>query len=87
MSIDDFYLTAKEQNELRDRYPGNALLELRGNAGSHDLKFSVETLESLMKLTKEGIKMKVPRYDKVKGAVNVPLTEADQLHDPCHMSM
>ncbi|XP_066314750.1 D-glycerate 3-kinase, chloroplastic-like isoform X4 [Miscanthus floridulus] len=64
LSIDDFYLTAKEQNELRDRYPGNALLELRGNAGSHDLQFSVETLESLMKLTKEGIKMKVPRYDK-----------------------
>ncbi|NP_001313460.1 D-glycerate 3-kinase, chloroplastic [Zea mays] len=64
LSIDDFYLTAKEQNELRDRYPGNALLELRGNAGSHNLQFSVETLESLMKLTKEGIKMKVPRYDK-----------------------
>ncbi|RLM93426.1 D-glycerate 3-kinase, chloroplastic-like isoform X1 [Panicum miliaceum] len=64
LSIDDFYLTAKEQNELRDRNPGNALLELRGNAGSHDLQFSVETLESLTKLTKEGMKMKVPRYDK-----------------------
>ncbi|XP_066309422.1 D-glycerate 3-kinase, chloroplastic-like [Miscanthus floridulus] len=45
ISIDDFYLTAKEQNELRDKYPGNALLELRGNAGSHDLQFSVETLK------------------------------------------
>ncbi|PAN29129.1 hypothetical protein GQ55_5G203500 [Panicum hallii var. hallii] len=64
LSIDDFYLTAKEQNELRDRNPGNALLELRGNAGSHDLQFSAETLESLTKLTKEGMKMKVPRYDK-----------------------
>uniref|UniRef100_K3XYS5 Phosphoribulokinase/uridine kinase domain-containing protein n=1 Tax=Setaria italica TaxID=4555 RepID=K3XYS5_SETIT len=64
LSIDDFYLTAKEQNELRDRNPGNALLELRGNAGSHDLQFSVETLESLTKLTKEGMKMKVPRYNK-----------------------
>ncbi|XP_066363640.1 D-glycerate 3-kinase, chloroplastic-like [Miscanthus floridulus] len=64
LSIDDLYLTAKEQNELRDRNPGNALLELRGNAGSHDLQFSVETLESLIKLTKEGMKMKVPRYDK-----------------------
>jgi len=36
--------------------------------------------------------MKVPRYDKVKGAVNVPLTHvykliAEQLHDTCHMSM
>ncbi|GJM93550.1 hypothetical protein PR202_ga10114 [Eleusine coracana subsp. coracana] len=64
LSIDDFYLTAKEQNQLRDSNPGNALLELRGNAGSHDLQFSVDTLESLMKLTKKGTKMKVPRYDK-----------------------
>jgi hypothetical protein len=29
-------------------------LQFRGNAGSHDLQFSVETLESLIKLTKEG---------------------------------
>ncbi|KAJ1284850.1 hypothetical protein BS78_03G236500 [Paspalum vaginatum] len=64
LSIDDFYLTAKEQNELRDRNLGNALLALRGNAGTHDLQFSVETLESMIKLTKEGMKMKVPRYDK-----------------------
>lgn len=28
--------------------------QYRGNAGSHDLPFSVETLESLTKLTKEG---------------------------------
>jgi D-glycerate 3-kinase len=47
-------LTAAEQGKLRERNPGNALLELRGNAGSHDLPFSVETLESLLKLTKEG---------------------------------
>jgi hypothetical protein len=26
-----------------------------------------------------GIKMKVPRYDKVKGAVNVPLTDVYKL--------
>ncbi|XP_062217896.1 D-glycerate 3-kinase, chloroplastic-like isoform X2 [Phragmites australis] len=64
LSIDDFYLTAKEQNELRDRNPGNSILEFRGNAGSHDLQFSVETLESLIKLTKEDMKMKLPRYDK-----------------------
>ncbi|EOA35146.1 hypothetical protein CARUB_v10020281mg [Capsella rubella] len=64
VSIDDFYLTAEGQTELRDKNPGNALLEYRGNSGSHDLQLSVETLESLTKLTKEGIKMKVPRYDK-----------------------
>ncbi|XP_039038285.1 D-glycerate 3-kinase, chloroplastic-like isoform X1 [Hibiscus syriacus] len=64
LSIDDFYLTADGQAKLREENPGNALLELRGNAGSHDLPFSVETLTALSKLTKEGMKMKLPRYDK-----------------------
>ncbi|CAN6570640.1 unnamed protein product [Malus baccata var. baccata] len=64
ISIDDFYLTAEGQAKLREENPGNALLELRGNAGSHDLPFSVETLSALTKLSKEGMKMKLPRYDK-----------------------
>ncbi|CAN1175890.1 D-glycerate 3-kinase, chloroplastic [Linum perenne] len=64
ISIDDFYLTAEDQGKLREANPGNALLELRGNAGSHDLPFSVETLTSLCKMTKEGMKMKLPRYNK-----------------------
>ncbi|XVF25043.1 hypothetical protein REPUB_Repub13aG0179700 [Reevesia pubescens] len=64
LSIDDFYLTAEGQAKLREENPGNALLELRGNAGSHDLPFSVEALTALSKLTKEGKKMKLPRYDK-----------------------
>ncbi|KAL2590997.1 hypothetical protein AAZV13_13G319200 [Glycine max] len=54
VSIDDFYLMAEGQNKLREANPGNALLELRGNAGSHDLAFSVETLTALTKLTREG---------------------------------
>ncbi|XP_022723876.1 D-glycerate 3-kinase, chloroplastic-like isoform X2 [Durio zibethinus] len=64
LSIDDFYLTAEGQAKFREENPGNALLELRGNAGSHDLPFSIETLTALSKLTKEGMKMKLPRYDK-----------------------
>lgn len=67
-------------------------LQFRGNAGSHDLSLSVETLAELSKVTKEGectflvcaifqldigsirlidiqlhpgVKMKLPRYDKV----------------------
>ncbi|KAL2927168.1 D-glycerate 3-kinase chloroplastic [Bienertia sinuspersici] len=64
ISIDDFYLTAEEQGKLRQANPGNRLLEFRGNAGSHDLSLSVETLTALSKLTKEGMKMKVPRYNK-----------------------
>ncbi|EEF44696.1 D-glycerate 3-kinase, chloroplastic [Ricinus communis] len=64
LSIDDFYLTAEGQAKLRGENSGNELLEFRGNAGSHDLSFSIETLTALSKLTKEGIKMKLPRYDK-----------------------
>ncbi|KAL1551460.1 glycerate 3-kinase [Salvia divinorum] len=64
ISIDDFYLTADGQAKLRESNPGNALLGFRGNAGSHDLPLSVETLASLQKLTREGTKMKLPRYDK-----------------------
>ncbi|KAL2462742.1 D-glycerate 3-kinase [Forsythia ovata] len=64
ISIDDFYLTAEDQAKLRDSNPGNALLEFRGNAGSHDLSLSIETLTALGKLTKEGMKIKLPRYDK-----------------------
>ncbi|KAL5698508.1 glycerate 3-kinase [Ranunculus cassubicifolius] len=64
VSIDDFYLTAENQAKLRDENPGNLLLELRGNAGSHDLPLSVETLTALSKMTKKGMKIKLPRYNK-----------------------
>lgn len=64
LSIDDFYLTAEGQAKLREANPGNALLEFRGNAGSHDLPLSIETMSGLSKLTKEGMKMRLPRYDK-----------------------
>nr|DAD26651.1 TPA_asm: hypothetical protein HUJ06_028119 [Nelumbo nucifera] len=65
ISIDDFYLTAEDQAELREENPGNALLELRGNAGSHDLQLSVETLMGLCRLTNiYCMRMKLPRYNK-----------------------
>ncbi|XP_073303369.1 D-glycerate 3-kinase, chloroplastic-like [Primulina huaijiensis] len=64
ISIDDFYLAAEEQVKLRESNPDNALLELRGNAGSHDLSLSVETLKAIGSLTKEGKKIKLPRYNK-----------------------
>ncbi|KAF9616824.1 hypothetical protein IFM89_032674 [Coptis chinensis] len=64
VSIDDFYLTAEDQAKMREQNPGNTLLELRGNAGSHDLPLSVETLQGLTEMTKKGMKMKLPRYNK-----------------------
>ncbi|KAJ0607402.1 putative glycerate 3-kinase [Helianthus annuus] len=55
ISIDDFYLTHDDQAKLRENNPGNALLEFYGNAGSHDLSLSLETLTAIGKLTKEAI--------------------------------
>ncbi|CAO2841086.1 unnamed protein product [Amaranthus hypochondriacus] len=56
ISIVDFYMIAEGQAKLREENSGNSLLELRGNAGSHDLALSVEIIEALSKLTKEGHK-------------------------------
>ncbi|KAI5073755.1 hypothetical protein GOP47_0011768 [Adiantum capillus-veneris] len=64
VSIDDFYLTGQDQEKLAAENPGNSLLELRGNAGSHDLKLGMQTLEALRHLSSPGRKAKVPRYDK-----------------------
>ncbi|KAL9264244.1 D-glycerate 3-kinase, chloroplastic-like protein [Drosera capensis] len=57
LSIEDFYLTAEDQAKLREANPENRLLELHGNAGSHDVGLSVETLSSLTKLSREGSKL------------------------------
>ncbi|KAH9297423.1 hypothetical protein KI387_029105, partial [Taxus chinensis] len=64
ISIDDFYLTAANQAKLAAENSANTLLELRGNAGSHDLAFGTNTLKTLCSLVKKGTKAKVPRYDK-----------------------
>ena len=37
LSIDDFYLTNKEQQALANKHPDNRLLQYRGNAGTHDV--------------------------------------------------
>ncbi|KAG0607984.1 hypothetical protein M758_8G069100 [Ceratodon purpureus] len=64
ISIDDFYLTASELKKVSESNPGNRLLEMRGNAGSHDLQLGTETLNALRSLTTSGKEIKLPRYDK-----------------------
>lgn len=64
VSVDDFYLTNKDQNQLAADFKDNKLLQYRGNAGSHDLQLGTTTLESLRALTQEGQSVAVPRYDK-----------------------
>ncbi|KAG0480686.1 hypothetical protein HPP92_011544 [Vanilla planifolia] len=70
LSIDDFYLTAEEQiwitisGQIEETKPREHSFGALGNAGSHDLQLSVKTLTALKGLTKAGMKMKLPRYDK-----------------------
>ncbi|CAN0404230.1 unnamed protein product, partial [Ectocarpus sp. 8 AP-2014] len=47
MSIDDFYLTGTEQDALAARFPTNPLLQVRGNAGTHDLALALRTIRAL----------------------------------------
>ncbi len=61
MSLDDFYLTADDQAALRTEYSDNKLLELRGNAGTHDMPLMMNTLRDLRESDGQVV---VPRYDK-----------------------
>ncbi|KAJ3185101.1 hypothetical protein HDU87_002667 [Geranomyces variabilis] len=47
LSIDDFYLTKAEQDELARVEAGNPLLEFRGNPGTHDVALAIRTLDKL----------------------------------------
>lgn len=61
MSIDDFYLTHADQQRLAAAHPGNRLLELRGNPGTHDVQLALATLQALH----DGqCDVALPRYDK-----------------------
>ena len=75
VSFDDFYLTGAEQDSLAQSCPSNPLLQVRGNAGTHDLQLGTEVLRAL----KQGARpvadaqgcgqgavppLQIPRYDK-----------------------
>jgi len=67
LSIDDVYLTGKEQEKLAtESHPNNALLKFRGNAGTHDVKLAVDTLKKLKNSdgNSGNVKIPLPRYDK-----------------------
>lgn len=61
VSIDDFYLSYPQQNALAEAHPGNALLQLRGNAGTHDLALGAVTLQELKGLSRPNTQAAVPR--------------------------
>eukprot|EP00854_Cymbomonas_tetramitiformis_P002996 gene2996-3813_t len=73
VSVDDFYLTFEEQQALAEAHPGNALLQFRGNAGSHDVALGTDTLRSLLALKTPEDEAATPRYDKSLKEVNAAL--------------
>ncbi|EEP77825.1 conserved hypothetical protein [Uncinocarpus reesii 1704] len=59
-SLDDIYLTHDEQLRLAASYPGNPLLQHRGQPSTHDVPLGKRVFDSL----KKGLPTKIPAYDK-----------------------
>ena len=63
LSIDDFYLPYQSLKELGEKHSSNPILQVRGNAGTHDVKLGASILEQCISL-KEGESLATPLYDK-----------------------
>lgn len=59
-SLDDFYVTNAEQNEIAKKYDGNRIMQYRGMPGTHDVALLTKTLDSL----RNSKPVSIPRYDK-----------------------
>ena len=62
MSLDDFYLTREEQVALGESHSENALLQVRGNAGTHDVNLAMDLIDQVKNASSEEVL--VPCYDK-----------------------
>ncbi|CAN8103004.1 unnamed protein product [Discula destructiva] len=60
VSIDDFYLPHTAQLALAAAHPDNALVQVRGEPGTHD----VALLASVFGALRRGNAVRIPRYDK-----------------------
>lgn len=60
ISIDDFYLTHADQLALAAAHPDNALVQVRGEPGTHDIGLLQAVFQSLCK----GQPTLIPQYDK-----------------------
>lgn len=63
-SIDDFYLTHADQAALAASHPDNALVQHRGEPGTHDLDLATSCLRDLL----AGRPTAIPAYDKAAHA-------------------
>lgn len=64
VSFDDFYLTGAEQDAVAATHPSNPMLQVRGNAGTHDLQLGSATLRALKQREEGEEALALPRYDK-----------------------
>jgi len=62
VSLDDFYVPGSWQEAIAEVYESNALLQTRGNAGTHDVGLGAQTLRALK--SEELSEVSVPKYDK-----------------------
>ncbi|KAJ2332330.1 hypothetical protein GGI00_002835 [Coemansia sp. RSA 2681] len=60
-SLDDIYLTHREQQELAQAHRDNPLLQFRGQAGTHDVELGHKTLTALLS---NDSAVNIPAYDK-----------------------
>ncbi|KAK5660451.1 hypothetical protein OQA88_12996 [Cercophora sp. LCS_1] len=60
VSIDDFYLTHADQLALAAAHPDNALVQYRGEPGTHDIGLATSFLSAIL----AGQPTHVPQYDK-----------------------
>ncbi|KAI5463215.1 P-loop containing nucleoside triphosphate hydrolase protein [Mariannaea sp. PMI_226] len=80
-SIDEFYLTRKDQVALAEAHPDNALVQHRGEPGTHDLPLANAFFDALMR----GDPAKLPKYDKAINAGNgerLPESEWTPVNQP-----
>lgn len=61
LSIDDFYLTKAQRNDLAQTV--HPLLKTRGVPGTHDVELAIQTIDQLKHLAK-GETLCLPRFDK-----------------------
>ncbi len=63
LSIDDFYLTRREQADLARTHPDNPYLQHRGYPGTHDVALGTRTLVALKRIGASS-HVAIPAYDK-----------------------
>ena len=65
MSLDDFYLTRSDQVDLAETHAENDLLQVRGNAGTHDVDLAMRLIRGVKTpASSDTPVVRVPCYDK-----------------------